>query len=195
MDLIAGLLTPDCGRIEIDGIALDDGNRRAWRSRIAYVPQYVYLLDASIAANVALGVPPAGIERERLVAAARLAQLDEFVATLPDAYEHRVGEAGAALSGGQRQRIGIARALYRQASVLILDEATNALDGLTEHELMATIGRLRGRYTIVVIAHRLSTVRACDLIVEIDHGRVRGAGSYDELLRNSDNFRQLVGLA
>ena len=195
VDLIAGLLTPDCGRIEIDGIALDDGNRRAWRSRIAYVPQHVYLLDASIAANVALGVPPAGIERERLVAAARLAQLDEFVATLPDAYEHRVGEAGAALSGGQRQRIGIARALYRQASVLILDEATNALDGLTEHELMATIGRLRGRYTIVVIAHRLSTVRACDLIVEIDHGRVRGAGSYDELLRNSDNFRQLVGLA
>jgi ABC-type multidrug transport system fused ATPase/permease subunit len=192
VDLIAGLLVPELGKIEVDGIALDDANRAAWQSRIAYVPQDIFLLDATIAQNVALSVTAGEVDRERLLAAARLAQLDEFVVALPGGYDHMVGERGRRLSGGQRQRIGIARALYRDASVLIMDEATNSLDGLTEQELMATILRLRGRYTVILIAHRLNTVRACDVIFEFDCGNVTGSGSYDGLLRNSKTFRQLV---
>jgi ABC-type multidrug transport system fused ATPase/permease subunit len=195
VDLIAGLLVPAHGRIEVDGITLNDGNRAAWQARIAYVPQNIFLLDTSIAQNVALGIAGADIDRERLLAAAQLAQLDEFVATLPGGYDHVVGERGVKLSGGQRQRLGIARALYADASVLILDEATNALDGLTEQELMATIVRLRGRYTIIVIAHRLSTVRACDAIVEFDHGKVTASGTFEGLLRNSETFRRLANVS
>jgi len=195
VDLIAGLLVPERGKIEVDGIALDDANRAAWQSRIAYVPQNIFLLDATIAQNVALSVTAGEVDRERLLAAARLAQLDEFVVALPGGYDHMVGERGRRLSGGQRQRIGIARALYRDASVLIMDEATNSLDGLTEQELMATILRLRGRYTVILIAHRLNTVRACDVIFEFDCGNVTGSGSYDGLLRNSKTFRQLVNVS
>jgi ATP-binding cassette, subfamily B, bacterial PglK len=194
IDLVAGLLVPDSGYVEIDGIRLDESNTRSWQSRIAYVPQMVYLLDASIAQNVALGVPAAAIDRERLVAAAELAQLDEFVASVPGGFEHRLGERGIGLSGGQRQRIGLARALYSDASVLILDEATNALDGLTEQELIATLLRLRGRYTIVLIAHRLSTLRACDVIFEMDRGKIKAMGSYAELLGISEAFRRLVDI-
>ena len=192
VDLIAGLLVPDSGRIEIDGIALDDVNRDAWQSRIAYVPQNIFLLDTTIAQNVALGIAAGAIDRQRLLAAAKLAQLDELIATLPGGYEHRVGERGVRLSGGQRQRVGIARALYAEASVLILDEATNALDGLTEQELIATIVRLRGRYTVIVIAHRLSTVRACDVVYELDRGQIRDSGTYADLIKNSASCRRLA---
>jgi ABC-type multidrug transport system fused ATPase/permease subunit len=192
IDLVAGLLVPTSGQIEIDQIILSDDNRRAWQSRIAYVPQNIVLLDTTIASNVALGISDAMIDRTRLFEAARLAQLDEYVGTLPGGYEHMVGERGVKLSGGQRQRIGIARALYTDASVLILDEATNSLDGLTEQELMTTLLRLRGRYTIVLVAHRLSTVRACDVIFELDQGKISGSGTYSELLRDSETFRQLV---
>jgi ABC-type multidrug transport system fused ATPase/permease subunit len=193
VDLIAGLLVPIIGHIEIDGIALTDANRADWQTRIAYVPQGVFLLDTTIAQNVALGVPDAEIDRERLLRASRLAQLDEFVSTLPAGYEHVIGERGVRLSGGQRQRIGIARALYAEAPVLILDEATNALDGLTEQELLSTILRLRGRYTIILIAHRLGSVRACDLIYEFDHGKISASGSYEDVLRDSETFRRLAG--
>ncbi|MDB6157404.1 MAG: hypothetical protein JWO04_1110 [Gammaproteobacteria bacterium] len=194
VDLIAGLLVPANGRIEVDGIALNDANRAAWQSRIAYVPQSICLLDTTIAANIALGACDSGIDQPRLREAAQLALLDEFVRTLPNGYSHVVGERGVGLSGGQRQRIGIARALYADASVLILDEATNALDGLTEQELMETVIRLRGRYTIIVIAHRLSTVRPCDVIFELDRGRVTGSGTYDALLGSSETFRRLANV-
>jgi len=194
VDIVAGLLAPAGGHVEVDGITLDNANAADWQSRIAYVPQSIFLLDSTIAQNIAFGVPKAAIDRERLLAAARLAQLDELVDSLPDKYEHRLGERGARLSGGQRQRIGIARALYTDASVLILDEATNALDGLTEQELIATLFRLRGRYTIILIAHRLSTVRSCDLIFELDQGRVTGSGTYGELLSSSESFRRLVDI-
>jgi ABC-type multidrug transport system fused ATPase/permease subunit len=192
VDVIAGLLVPEAGRIEVDGTVLDSANRAAWQSRIAYVPQNIFLLDSSIAQNVALGVAAPAIDRARLETAAKLAQLDEFVGTLPQGFEHRIGERGINLSGGQRQRIGIARALYTNASVLILDEATNALDGLTEQELMTTIMRLRGSHTIILIAHRLSTVRACDIIFEFERGRISNSGSYAELLRDSESFKRLV---
>jgi ATP-binding cassette, subfamily B, bacterial PglK len=192
IDLVAGLLVPASGQIEVDQIILTADNRMAWQSRIAYVPQNIVLLDTTIASNVALGIPDAMIDRARLFEAARLAQLDEYVGTLPGGYEHIVGERGVKLSGGQRQRIGIARALYTDATVLILDEATNSLDGLTEQELMTTLLRLRGRYTIVLVAHRLSTVRACDVIFELSQGKISGSGTYSELLRDSETFRQLV---
>jgi ABC-type multidrug transport system fused ATPase/permease subunit len=194
VDLIAGLLVPETGEVEVDGIVLTDENRSAWRSCIAYVPQNIFLLDATIEQNIALGVQAPAIDRERLRTAALLAQLDEFIGTLPAGYEYRVGERGMKLSGGQRQRLGIARALYTDASVLILDEATNALDGLTEQELMATLVKLRGRYTIILIAHRLRTVRACDVIFEFDGGKITGSGTYAGLMENSESFRRLAGI-
>ena len=194
IDLIAGLLVPSAGHVEVDGIELDETNRASWQSRIAYVPQDIFLLDASIEQNVALGIPAGDIDRERLLVAAQLAQLDKFIGTLPGGYQHTVGERGVKLSGGQRQRIGIARALYTDASVLIMDEATSAQDGLTEQELMATILRLRGRYTIILIAHRLSSVRACDLIFEFDRGELTGSGTYAQLLSHSESFRRLANI-
>jgi ATP-binding cassette, subfamily B, bacterial PglK len=193
VDVIVGLLVPTEGRVEVDGSALDEANLAAWQSRIAYVPQNMFLLDSSIAQNIALGIPAADINRHRLLEAIRLAQLDEFIKTLPAGYDHRVGERGIHLSGGQRQRIGIARALYRAATVLVFDEATNALDGLTEQELMATLDCLRGRYTTILIAHRMTTVRSCDIIFELENGKITGSGTYDGLLKSSAVFRRMTG--
>jgi ATP-binding cassette, subfamily B, bacterial PglK len=193
VDVIVGLLVPSEGRVEVDGSALDEANRAAWQSRIAYVPQNMFLLDSSIAQNIALGIPAADINRQRLLEAVRLAQLDEFIKTLPAGYDHRVGERGIQLSGGQRQRIGIARALYRAAAVLVFDEATNALDGLTEQELMATLSRLRGRYTTILIAHRMTTVRSCDIIFELENGKITDSGTYDGLVKSSAKFRRMTG--
>jgi HlyD family secretion protein len=193
VDLISTLLIPTAGHVEVDGEVLNDTNRAAWRARIAYVPQSIFLLDSSIAQNIALGVTPEAIDRQRLEEAVRSAQLDEVIRRLPGGYDYKVGERGVGLSGGQRQRLGIARALYRDASVLLLDEATNALDGLTEQELMATLGNLRGRYTIVLIAHRFSTVRHCDMIFELAGGKIVGSGTSDELLNRSEAFRRMAG--
>jgi HlyD family secretion protein len=194
VDVIVGLLVPSAGRVEVDGNTLDETNRTAWQSRIAYVPQNIFLLDSSIAQNIALGIPAADIDRHRLSEAVRLAQLDELIETLPAGYDHRIGERGIQLSGGQRQRIGIARALYREATVLVFDEATNALDGLTEQELMATLGRLRGRYTTILIAHRMTTVHSCDMIFELENGKITGSGTYDGLLKSSAVFRRMTGI-
>jgi HlyD family secretion protein len=177
VDLIAGLLTPTAGKLEIDGIEINDANRAAWRSRIAYVPQNIFLLDASVAENIAFGIPPDEIDTERLIDAARLAQLETLIGLLPGGFNHRVGERGVALSGGQRQRIGIARALYRDRAVLLLDEATGALDEASEAELMKALGGLRGRYTVILIAHGPRLVRSCDVVFELENGKVRGCGS------------------
>jgi len=194
MDLIAGLLEPTSGRLLIDGVALDDDSRAAWQARIAYVPQNVFLLDASIAQNIAFGIAPNAIDDRRLMRAARYAQLEDLIMALPGKYEHKVGERGIQLSGGQRQRIGIARALYKEASVLLLDEAMSALDGLTETELMAVLEMFRGSTTIILIAHRLSQVRGCDLIVQLEAGRTVGSGTYEELTRQSEPFRRTIGV-
>jgi ATP-binding cassette, subfamily B, bacterial PglK len=172
-ELLIGLLRPTSGTIAVDGVAIDDSNREAWQSTVAYVPQHVFLLDASLAQNIALAIPAAEIDTERVRSAARLAQLDAFVQTLQNGYEERLGERGVRLSGGQRQRVGIARALYRSASVLVLDEATNALDGLTESEILSTIEAMRGKQTIVLIAHRLSLTQRFDLVLEVNNGAVR----------------------
>jgi ABC-type bacteriocin/lantibiotic exporter with double-glycine peptidase domain len=192
IDLVAGLLAPESGEIEVDGMSIGEGKGAAWQSCIAYVPQQIFLMDTSIAQNIALGVPAGAIDRKRLLAAAQLAQLDKFIAALPGGFDYPVGERGSRLSGGQRQRLGIARALYGEASVLILDEATSALDGLSEQELMSTISKLRGRYTIVMISHRLSTMRACEMIYELDQGRIVEYGSYFELVNNSETLRRLA---
>ena len=194
VDLIAGLLAPTQGQVEVDGIEIHDGNRAAWQSRLAYVPQNVFLLDGSIEQNIAFAVPAGMIDRERVRHAASLAQLDSLVASLPGGLQQPVGERGIQLSGGQRQRIGIARALYADAAVLLMDEATGQLDGLTEEELTQTLARLRDRYTTVIVAHRLSSVRCCDLIFELRNGEVAHCGTYNEMLNRSAALRRTAGL-
>lgn len=176
MDLVAGLLAPTTGQVQIDGVEIDDANRAAWRDRIAYVPQSVFLLDTSVAQNIAFGIPPEAIDTARLIEAARLAQLETLIGMLPEGLNHRVGERGVALSGGQRQRIGIARALYRDRPVLLLDEATSALDQAAEAELAATLVGLRGRCTLILITHAPRIVRSCDVVFELENGRIRGSG-------------------
>src|SRR5262249_23067921 len=153
-----------------------------------------FLFDTTIAQNIALGVQPGVIDRDRLLAAVRFAQLEELIGTLPGGLEHVVGEKGGRLSGGQRPRIGDARALYRASPVLILDEATSALDGLTEQELLLTLQQLRGRCTMLLIAHRSSSVRSCDAVIELGAGRILGAGTPEEMLQRSAAFRRMAGV-
>ena len=168
MDLLLGLLEPDQGRILIDGIALGPKTRAAWQARVAHVPQAIYLADCSLAENIAFAVPRDQIDMARVRRAAEQAVLADFVATLPDGYHSFVGERGVRLSGGQRQRIAIARALYRNADVLVFDEATSALDSATEAEVMAAVDGLSRDLTIFLIAHRTSTLEGCDMMVELE---------------------------
>ena len=194
-DVILGLLQSDSGSLLVDGEPIDDSNRVAWQRQLAYVPQHIFLTDGSVAENIAFGVRGDQIDMAQVREAARLAQLEEFVAGLERGFEERIGERGVKLSGGQRQRIGIARALYRNASVLVFDEATSALDGLTEQEVMSAIEGLQGQRTIVLIAHRLTTVKHCDTIFEFENGRVVRSGTYDELLATSERFRKMAGVS
>jgi ABC-type bacteriocin/lantibiotic exporters, contain an N-terminal double-glycine peptidase domain len=181
-DLILGLLLPQSGEIAVDGVVIDETNRHAWQSRVAYVPQNIVLLDTSVAENIALGFADRDIDLPRLHEAARLARVDEFIDLLPERYATKLGERGIRLSGGQRQRIGIARALYRDASVLVLDEATSALDQAAEHEVVTAIDTLRGQRTIVVIAHTQSILRNADLVFEVTKGSVACRGPGRELV-------------
>ncbi len=192
VDLMLGLHRPTGGAILVDGVEIAPDRVRAWRANVGYVPQAIYLADDTIRRNIALGVSDADIDEARIATAARMAQLDRFVETLPDKYGAMVGERGVRLSGGQRQRIGIARALYGRANVLILDEATSALDGITEAVIEESIAGLRGQATVVIIAHRLSTVRHCDRIYLLENGRVAAAGGYDELMRDNSTFRAMA---
>jgi HlyD family secretion protein len=179
-DVIAGLLVPQSGHIEVDGTRVDAANRLDWQSNVAYVPQDSVLLDASVAQNIALGVPDGEIDRNRLLGAARLARLDECIAGLPRGYDELLGERGTRLSGGQRQRVAIARALYRNASVLIMDEATSALDDATRRDLLATLQGLRGQRTLILITHHPVTLQHCDTVVELRDGTVAAQWSPDE---------------
>ena len=194
-DLILGLLQPQKGSILVDGQLLEGERLRHWQRSIAHVPQSIFLSDGTITENIAFGVPQSQIDFGEVRRAACLAQLDDFIIGLPAGYDTYVGERGVRLSGGQRQRIGIARALYQQASVIIFDEATSALDNTTEKEVMAAIEELSHQFTIILIAHRLSTVQRCDLIVELGQGQVVAKGNYQDLIQRSESFRRMVSKA
>ena len=159
------------------------------------MPQQIALIDDTVAANIAFGVPPDRIDMAAVERAARVAELHDFVMTeLPDGYATTVGDRGVRLSGGQRQRIGIARALYHDPDVLILDEATSALDNLTERAVMTAVNNLGRAKTIIMIAHRLSTVQHCDSIIMMERGAIVARGTYDEMLRESTEFRAMAGV-
>jgi ATP-binding cassette subfamily B protein len=192
MDLLMGLMEPTEGRILVDGTPITGSNRRAWQRTIAHVPQSIYLADATLAENIAFGVPREKIDMERVRQAADQARIADFIEGRSGRYETMVGERGIRLSGGQRQRIGIARALYKQATVLVFDEATSALDNATEQDVMDAIERLNRSLTILIVAHRISTVMRCDTVVELRHGQIVAQGSLDELMRNSATFRHLT---
>jgi ATP-binding cassette, subfamily B, bacterial PglK len=192
VDLMTGLLHPTHGHVTVDGHDLRD-QARAWQRTIGIVPQMVFLIDDTLRRNIALGVPDKEIDEDALHDAVQLAQLEEFVTSLPEGLDTYVGERGVRISGGQRQRIAIARALYRRPAVLVFDEGTSALDNTTEAQLMQAINRLRGDHTIILVAHRLTTVRDCDRIIFLESGRISGLGSYDNLMRDNLPFRILAG--
>lgn len=192
LDLLMGLLMPTEGELLVDGQPISGNRLRAWQRTIAHVPQSIYLADSTLAENIAFGVPPETIDLDRVQQAARQAQIADFIESSPGGYQAYVGERGIRLSGGQRQRIGIARALYKQASVLVFDEATSALDNATEQSVMDAIEGLSSNLTILLIAHRLTTVQRCDTIVELEHGRVVAQGAYEELLECSPSFRRMA---
>lgn len=191
IDLILGLLHPSSGRVTVDGRDIAS-QVRAWRRQIGYVPQHFFLLDASLRCNIALGIDESAIDEHQMRNAVRLAQLEHFVATLPDGLETKIGERGVRLSGGERQRVAIARALYHDPAVLIFDEATSALDHSTERELTRAIAALQGHKTLIVIAHRLTTVRRCDRLFFLQKGQIAGCGSFAELLEQNIEFHALA---
>ncbi|SNT40055.1 ABC-type bacteriocin/lantibiotic exporter, contains an N-terminal double-glycine peptidase domain [[Luteovulum] sphaeroides subsp. megalophilum] len=195
-DVILGLLRPQTGLLRSDGIDITEQTLRAWQRSVAYVPQDIFLIDASLSENIALGLPRDKIDQAMVERAARIAQLHDFALTeLAEGYDTIIGERGVRLSGGQRQRIGIARALYNDADLIVFDEATSALDNLTEREVMASIEALPGDKTIVMIAHRLSTVKVCDRIVLMHRGTVADVGQWDDLVARNPGFRALAEAA
>ncbi len=195
VDVLLGLLRPSAGAIVVDGQAVDDQQLRAWQRALGYVPQDIFLTDATITENIAFGVSAEQIDHAQVTRCAQMAQVHEFILReLPEGYDTEVGERGVRLSGGQRQRLGIARALYHDPDVLVFDEATSALDTVTERAVMQAIDELHGAKTIVLIAHRLSTVARCDQIVLLDHGRIEAQGSFDDLKAVSERFRTMAGV-
>ena len=193
VDIILGLLSPERGQLLVDDGVITSNNVRAWQRRLGYVPQQIFLIDDTVTANIAFGMVPSEINPEAVERAARIANLHGFVTEeLDNGYATLIGERGVRLSGGQRQRLGIARALYHDPDILIMDEATSALDNITERAVIEAVNSLANRKTIVVIAHRLTTVRRCDVIFYLDHGRVIAQGTYDELAGNSAPFQAMV---
>ena len=180
LDIIMGLLNPTSGSLKVDGYKIDQRTVRSWQKNIAHVPQFIYLSDTTIEENIAFGVPQDEIDHDLIKEVALRAQISETIELMPDRYQTIVGERGIRLSGGQRQRIGIARALYKNADILIFDEATSSLDNKTENQVMEQISKLYDKITIVIIAHRLSTLKGCDSIIEIEDGAIVRTGKYDE---------------
>lgn len=190
IDIILGLLHAQKGTLEIDGKIITKNNSRTWQRLIGYVPQQIYLSDDTVAANIAFGIDLKSIDQKAVERAAKIANLHDFVTNeLPKQYQTTIGERGVRLSGGQRQRIGIARALYHNPKLLILDEATSALDNLTEKAVMEAINNLGKNTTIIMIAHRLSTVKNCDTIFYLEKGEVKNKGTFEELIKSNENFR------
>ena len=193
VDLLLGLYPLSSGRITVDGTDIRQ-NLQRWQKSLGYVPQQIYLSDCSILENVAFGIPADKINLEAANRALHLAQLESFLQTLPEGIHTRIGEHGVRLSGGQRQRIGIARALYHDPAVLVMDEATAALDNETERAFMESLRNLSGQKTLILIAHRLSTVEHCDNIFFMKEGRLVAQGTYNRLLESSDDFRRLASM-
>jgi ATP-binding cassette, subfamily B, bacterial PglK len=193
VDLILCLLRPSSGALLVDGVEIVDEKVRPWQRSLGYVPQQIFLSDDTVAGNIAFGLPAKEIDAGAVERAARIANLHDFVINeLSEGYQTLVGERGVRLSGGQRQRIGIARALYHNPDVLILDEATSALDNITEHAVMEAVHNLGSRKTILMIAHRLSTVRNCDCIFLLEGGELVASGSYDQLVEQDERFRAMA---
>ncbi len=182
LDVVMGLLEPAEGQLEIDGKPINIKNQRAWQSHIAHVPQAIFLADTTIEENIAFGVPKDKIDLNKVRLAAQQAQIADIIETWPKKYKTFVGERGIRLSGGQRQRIGIARALYKKADVIIFDEATSSLDNKTEQTVMQSIESLRDNLTILIIAHRVTTLKNCDQIIELSNGKINRIGTYQEIL-------------
>jgi ABC-type multidrug transport system fused ATPase/permease subunit len=192
--IILGLLPPQSGIIMVDGSNTDLGSAK-WQQNLGYVPQQIFLLDDTIQKNIAFGIPPEVIDDEKILKAAQGAQLVEFIAALPEGFNTVVGERGVRLSGGQRQRIGIARALYNDPDILIFDEATSALDVETETQITDVLHKLRGDKTLIIVAHRLSTIQECDKIIFMEDGEILDSGTFSELETNCNKFHQLIKLA
>ncbi|MBN2434188.1 MAG: ATP-binding cassette domain-containing protein [Spirochaetes bacterium] len=193
IDIILGLLIPKSGKLLIDGIELNEKNIYSWQRKLGYVPQNIFLVDDTISANIAFGIPHEKIDMNAVKTAAHIANMDQFIENnLPSSYETVVGERGVRLSGGQKQRIGIARAVYHNPDVLFLDEATSALDNATEAAVMDAIDNLSKNKTIILIAHRLSSIKKCDTIFFLDKGKIITSGTYNELLQNCEEFKKIA---
>ena len=192
IDIILGLIEPQQGQLKIDDNYIDNSNRRFWQNTIGFVAQTIFLSEGSISENIAFGIPKEQIDIDKVQNALKLAHLDEFVKNLKNGIDTKVGERGVQLSGGQRQRIGIARALYQKADVLIFDEATSSLDGITEKMIMDAIHDFSGKKTIILIAHRLKTVQKCDEIFFLEKGKVQDQGTYEELIKKNKNFKKMT---
>ncbi len=182
MDIIMGLLKPSSGRFVIDEIEVTDKNKYGWQSQLAHVPQSLFLSDSSILENIALGVPIEEIDTDLVIKSAKQAQIHKTISAWKDEYKTIVGERGVRISGGQRQRIGIARALYKKSSVIIFDEATSSLDSETEESVMQSIDRLDQDLTIIIIAHRLTTLKNCTNIIELSDGRIIRQDVYNKII-------------
>ena len=192
IDLLLGLLTPTHGKIFVDDNMLKSDNMRNWQKSIGYVPQQIYLADDTVTSNIAFGIDVNNIDHQALEKAAKIANLHNFVISeLPSGYSTIIGERGVRLSGGQRQRIGLARSLYHKPDVLILDEATSSLDNITEKMVIEEINNLEDKITIIIIAHRLSTVKNCDKIFLLEKGKIKIEGNYEELSKKSIDFKKL----
>ena len=193
IDIILGLLEPTEGTLEVDGNIISNDNKRSWKKNIGYVPQQIFLIDDSILANIAFGVNSKNIDYAAVEWAAKVANLHDFVINeLPENYNTIVGDRGVRLSGGQRQRIAIARALYHKPKVLIFDEATSALDGLTEKKIIESMNILENKFTTILITHRLSSVKNCDIIFVLENGKLKEQGSYDELEKQNQIFKKML---
>jgi ABC-type multidrug transport system fused ATPase/permease subunit len=193
VNLILGLLEPQEGNLKIDGQLITSANRKQWLRSIGYVPQNIYLADNSVTANIAFGINSKDIDQQAVEHASKIANLHEFVVKdLPQGYATIVGERGVRLSGGQRQRIGIARALYHKPQLLILDEGTSALDNLTQEIVMGSLNNLGYDITVIIVAHRLSTVRQCNQIFLLDKGKVKSKGTFEQLATTSDQFKEML---
>lgn len=195
IDILLGFIKPQRGQLKIDGITINDVNRRLWQNTIGFVSQSIFLSDRSIAENIAFGIPSNEIDLKLVNQAVKHAYLDEFIKSLDNGIHTKVGERGVQLSGGQRQRIGIARALYNKAEVLVFDEATSSLDGISEKMIMESIDELSKQKTIILVAHRLKTIRTCDQIFFINEGRVVDQGTYEELIETNEYFKKMASLA